>query len=418
MAEVSDYKKTKKFKYQTMDGLSDYILFGVDAENVDFQDGKTLEEFSVEINKKIEDTNGDIPTKNSQLENDSNFITNAVNDLANYYLKKDTYTKEEVNELIQNISVLRFTVVDTLPTNESDIDKNHIYLVPNKTNPENTKDEYIYVNGEWEPIGSTSVDLSNYYKKKEIDDKHFITNESYNTNDFRLSIGVDSSTTNESGVAIGAMASAQNNSVIIGFNSFGNANSTVIGSGAHAHANSIAIGNGAATTKTNQMKVGSGDSPINEIIATTTAGDRTVAFEETVMDAISNATTSKPGFMSSTDKAKLDGIAEGANKIEASTTIPKAPGTAASGSETKYAKGDHVHPEQTSVSGNAGSASKLLNARTITLSGGVSGSTTFDGSENKTITTTLANAGATTVGGIKMRLDGDTLYITNDGTNP
>lgn len=56
-----------------------------------------------------------------------------------------------------------------------------------------------------------------------------------------------------------------------------------------------------------------------------------------------------------------------------STTTPKAAGTAAVGSETKVARGDHVHPLQTTVSGNAGSATKLQTARTID---GVS----FDGS--------------------------------------
>ena len=43
------------------------------------------------------------------------------------------------------------------------------------------------------------------------------------------------------------------------------------------------------------------------------------------------------------------------------------------------------------LTGNAGTATKLATARTITLSGDVSGSTTFDGSGNKTITTTVAN---------------------------
>lgn len=41
--------------------------------------------------------------------------------------------------------------------------------------------------------------------------------------------------------------------------------------------------------------------------------------------------------------------------------------------------------------GNADTATKLATARTITLNGDVSGSTTFDGSGNKTITTTVAN---------------------------
>lgn len=48
------------------------------------------------------------------------------------------------------------------------------------------------------------------------------------------------------------------------------------------------------------------------------------------------------------EKNKLAGIATGATKNTASTTTPKMDGTAAVGSETAYAKGDHVHPTDTS----------------------------------------------------------------------
>lgn len=72
-----------------------------------------------------------------------------------------------------------------------------------------------------------------------------------------------------------------------------------------------------------------------------------------------------------------------------STTTPKANGTATVGSETKVARGDHVHPPQTSVSGNAGTATKLATARTIQIG---NKSNTFDGSAN--ITYTLADIGA------------------------
>lgn len=72
-----------------------------------------------------------------------------------------------------------------------------------------------------------------------------------------------------------------------------------------------------------------------------------------------------------------------------STTTPKANGTAAVGSETKVARGDHVHPLQTTVSGNAGTATKLQTARTITIG---NKSNTFDGSAN--IAYTLADIGA------------------------
>ena len=50
----------------------------------------------------------------------------------------------------------------------------------------------------------------------------------------------------------------------------------------------------------------------------------------------------------------------------ASGTTPKVAGTAAVGSETaKFARGDHVHPAQTTISGNAGSATKLQTQRKI-----------------------------------------------------
>ena len=62
-----------------------------------------------------------------------------------------------------------------------------------------------------------------------------------------------------------------------------------------------------------------------------------------------------------------------------STTAPKANGTAAAGSASTVARSDHVHPLQTTVSGNAGSATKLATARNITV-----GSTakSFNGTAN------------------------------------
>ena len=40
--------------------------------------------------------------------------------------------------------------------------------------------------------------------------------------------------------------------------------------------------------------------------------------------------------------------------LEASTTVPKAPGTASAGSESAYARGDHVHPKQTVTKSDVG----------------------------------------------------------------
>lgn len=73
---------------------------------------------------------------------------------------------------------------------------------------------------------------------------------------------------------------------------------------------------------------------------------------------------------------------------KASSTTPKAnSGSGSVGSETSsFARGDHSHPAQTNITGNAATADKLLNKRTIGISGGVTGNaTTFDGSSSISI---------------------------------
>ena len=73
---------------------------------------------------------------------------------------------------------------------------------------------------------------------------------------------------------------------------------------------------------------------------------------------------------------------------------PQAPGTASAGASTLYSRGDHVHPEQVDVGGNASTATKLKTPRAITLAGDVQGEAYFDGSRNIVIETT-ADVGTT-----------------------
>ena len=100
-------------------------------------------------------------------DNTVDYITNSVNNLINYYLKSETYTKEEVNTLISSVNSFNVLVVDILPT--ENIDTHTIYLIPKENEINDNYDEYIYINNNWEHIGSTSVDLTEYYKKSEID---------------------------------------------------------------------------------------------------------------------------------------------------------------------------------------------------------------------------------------------------------
>ena len=113
------------------------------------------------------------PTKTSELSNDSAFITKSVNDLVNYYLKAEIYTKGEVQSLIAAIKQFVYELVAQLPA-ASAATTHKIYLVPAEdAQQQNIKDEYvtILVDGAyvWEQIGSTAIDLSNYYNKQQTD---------------------------------------------------------------------------------------------------------------------------------------------------------------------------------------------------------------------------------------------------------
>lgn len=117
-----------------------------------------------QLNNKAD--NADIPTLLSQLTNDTGFVTNAVSDLINYYTKADTYTKTEINNMISAIPKFSIQVVQSLPS--TGISTTTIYLVPKTASTNDSYDEYIYVNNTWEKIGSTAVDLEDYYTKAQV----------------------------------------------------------------------------------------------------------------------------------------------------------------------------------------------------------------------------------------------------------
>lgn len=95
----------------------------------------------------------------SEIPDVSDFITKSVDDLLNYYLKSETYTKTEVNSLIGQIQTTHFEVVEELPeTGESNV----IYLVPKEGESQNVYNEFIWVNNDWELIGDTKADLTGY----------------------------------------------------------------------------------------------------------------------------------------------------------------------------------------------------------------------------------------------------------------
>lgn len=81
-----------------------------------------------------------------------------------------TISQSGLDVTINATSSLKMQVVEELPT--QDIDTDTIYLVESTDSTEqNVYDEYIYVNNNWEKIGTTALDLSKYATKEYVDDK-------------------------------------------------------------------------------------------------------------------------------------------------------------------------------------------------------------------------------------------------------
>lgn len=100
-----------------------------------------------------------------------NYITASVDNLVNYYLKSETYTKAEVNALIGEIKQFTYETAAALPSASADT-MYKIYLVPATASGEtqNAKAEFITIRSgnegsytySWEKIGDTKIDLSGY----------------------------------------------------------------------------------------------------------------------------------------------------------------------------------------------------------------------------------------------------------------
>lgn len=79
-------------------------------------------------------------------------------------------TKEYVNKTISESADMGFTpiIVESLPT--ENIQTNTIYMILGEDGEgENIYEEWMYINSAWEQVGSTKIDLSNYYTKTEVD---------------------------------------------------------------------------------------------------------------------------------------------------------------------------------------------------------------------------------------------------------
>ncbi len=122
-----------------------------------------------------------VPTKVSQLTNDSGVqnadeVDEAITgkgyqtaaQVETAITGKGYQTAAQVESAINTKigAINHFEVVDTLPATG---EKNVIYLTPKASaQTRNAKDEWIYVDGAFEKIGDTEIDLSNYWTKTDL----------------------------------------------------------------------------------------------------------------------------------------------------------------------------------------------------------------------------------------------------------
>lgn len=96
----------------------------------------------------------------------------AVNvDLSTYAIK--TEVTNEIAQAVSGIKGFDTQVVSSLPqTGEKGI----LYLVANSGSGQNIYDEYLWVNGKYEKLGTREIDLTAYAKKTEIPTVESISN--------------------------------------------------------------------------------------------------------------------------------------------------------------------------------------------------------------------------------------------------
>ncbi|MDO5849327.1 MAG: hypothetical protein Q4P18_07315 [Methanobrevibacter sp.] len=217
------------------------------------------------------------------------------------WLKSKTYLKDEVDSKISQIASAKLSrlVVEELPsTGENNI----IYLVPNESG-DDPYTEYLYDENGWNIIGSTQVDLSDYYRESEVD----------GLLDGKSNVG-----------------HSHNASTII----YGDSNLQTVVDG-KADNTAVTGSKNGLMSKEDKIKLDSVSSDADkvEFIQIKNEGERigTIKINGTSFDLYaslpeeaveySKATSSSDGLMSKEDKAKLDNISDYANEVSYSGAL-------------------------------------------------------------------------------------------------
>ena len=111
-----------------------------------------------------QNTGNTVTVTTASIPDVSQFITRSVNDLANYYLKSETFTKAEVQNLIGAIQQFHYEIYASRSEVTSPA-SNVLYLIGPTGSGTDKYEEYVYDSTKqdpWVKIGDTSIDLSGY----------------------------------------------------------------------------------------------------------------------------------------------------------------------------------------------------------------------------------------------------------------
>lgn len=157
--------KIKKIKLRENGVYGEAINLGADAVNIDLLDGTNVEESLLNVVYHEDSTEVENIELGYEHQENKTQIVDSNSTEAQYPSAKAVYDAILANKELG----LVIEVVDELPGDTDVINELAIYLTPNgEDQGENIYNEYVRINGKWEFIGTTKVDLSNYATKDEL----------------------------------------------------------------------------------------------------------------------------------------------------------------------------------------------------------------------------------------------------------
>lgn len=162
IAEGLNTNKDTVTKYTFEINLDETLFEGTDSnlrttqEYLEIKAGENITITSDEKNR-VKTISATVPTKVSELENDSAYQT-------------ESQVSTLIADAVGDITGFEYSVVESLPqTGEKGI----IYLVSNSHGEQDIYDEYIWVNNAFEKIGNTQLDLSSYATQEWVEGKGY-----------------------------------------------------------------------------------------------------------------------------------------------------------------------------------------------------------------------------------------------------